>query len=94
MGHESKKTTDHEQIRRWVEEREGWPATVKGTGGKEQSSPGVLRIGFTQGSEGSLERISWETFFEKFEQQQLAFLCQDKTQSGETSRFFKFVRRN
>ncbi|MGZ8219014.1 hypothetical protein [Methylomagnum sp.] len=93
MSHESKKTTDHEQIRRWVDAREGWPATVKGTTGKDQS-PGVLRIGFTQGKEGSLERISWETFFEKFEQQRLAFLCQDQTQSGEISRFFKFVRRD
>lgn len=93
MSHESKKTTDHEVIRRWAEERQGWPATVKGTGGKDQK-PGVLRIGFTQDSEGSLEHITWEDFFEKFEQQRLAFLYQDQTQSGETSRFFKFVRRD
>jgi hypothetical protein len=93
MGHESKKTTDHAQIRQWVEARQGWPATVKGTGGKDQS-PGVLRIGFTQGSEGSLEPISWETFFEKFEHQKLAFLYQEQTQKGEISRFFKFVRRD
>jgi hypothetical protein len=93
MSHESKKTTDHETIRRWVEERGGWPATVKGTGGKDQS-PGVLRIGFTQGSEGSLDHIGWETFFEKFEQQKLAFLYQEQTQKGEVSRFFKLVRRD
>lgn len=93
MGHESKKTTDHALIRHWVEERQGWPATVKGTGGKDHS-PGVLRIGFTQGSEGSLEAISWETFFEKFDQQKLAFLYQERTQKGEVSRFFKFVRRD
>lgn len=93
MGHESKKTTDHAQIRQWVETRQGWPATVKGTGGKDQS-PGVLRIGFTQGREGSLEHIDWETFFEKFEHQKLAFLYQEQTQKGEISRFFKFVRRD
>jgi hypothetical protein len=92
MSHESKKTTDHEQIRRWVEERQGWPATVKGTGGAQ--APGVLRIGFTQGSEGSLEHIAWEAFFEKFEEQRLAFLYQDQTQKGEVSRFFKFVKRD
>ena len=91
MSHESKKTVEHEVIRRWVEERQGWPATVKGTSGKDQS-PGVLRIGFTQGS-GSLEAIDWETFFEKFERQKLAFLYQEQTQKGEVSRFFKLVRR-
>jgi hypothetical protein len=93
MSHSSRKTTDHEEIRRWVEDRQGWPATVKGTTGKDHA-PGVLRIGFTQGPEGSLEKIDWETFFQKFEEQKLAFLCQDQTQKGEVSRFFKFVRRD
>lgn len=92
MSHESKKTIDHEEIRRWVEERQGWPATVKGT--SPSGKPGLLRIGFTQGSEGSLDPIPWETFFEKFDEQKLAFLYQDQTQSGEVSRFFKFVRRD
>jgi hypothetical protein len=91
MSHESKKTTDHAEIRRWVEERQGWPATVKGTRGASQA--GLLRIGFTQGPEGSLEPIDWNVFFEKFEEQKLAFLYQEQTQSGEISRFFKFVRR-
>jgi len=30
-SHESKTTTDHEEIRRWVEERDGHPARVEGT---------------------------------------------------------------
>jgi hypothetical protein len=34
-------TTDHEQIRRWAEERRGTPATVKSTMMKDE--PGVLR---------------------------------------------------
>lgn len=92
MSHESKKTTDHAQIRHWVEERQGWPATVKGTHAGDTA--GLLRIGFTQGSESSLEHITWEAFFEKFDAQELAFLYQDQTQKGEVSRFFKFVRRH
>lgn len=93
MGHESRKTTDHNEIRRWVEEREGWPAAVKGTG-ERSDEPGVLRIGFTQGQGGTLEKIDWDTFFDKFDKQHLAFLYQDRTQKGDISRFFKFVKRH
>lgn len=84
-------TTDHEQIRKWVEDRGGRPATVKGTGGGE---PGILRIDFPNvGADESLAAISWDDFFDKFEQEKLAFLHQDKTDDGQTSRFCKFVAR-
>jgi hypothetical protein len=88
---ESKTTTDHETIRRWAEERGGRPATVKGTeaGGEDA---GVLRIDF-QEPEESLQEISWEEFFRKFDEAQLAFLYQDETKEGAESRFFKLVRR-
>jgi hypothetical protein len=33
MSAESKTTTDHDEIKKWVESRGGKPATVKGTGG-------------------------------------------------------------
>ena len=39
------------------------------------------------------EEISWEQFFEKFDENKLAFLYQDKTSGGEESRFFKLVKR-
>ena len=84
---ESKTTTNHEEIRRWVEERGGHPAKVKGTE--------VLRIDYPGFSgEESLEEISWEKFFDAFEQNGLAFLYQDKLESGETSRFSKLIDRN
>jgi hypothetical protein len=93
MTQESKKTTDHDEIRKWVEARGGVPATVRSTGRKDE--PGILRIQF-QGQESgdSLEEISWDDFFEKFEEQKLAFLYQDETKQGKTSRFFKFVNRD
>ena len=72
MAGESKKTTDHQEIQKWVEKRGGFPATVKGTGGKEDA--GILRIDFPGYDESSLERISGEDFFEKFEEKNLAFL--------------------
>lgn len=92
-GAESNVTTDHEEIQGWVEERGGKPATVKRTGDHED--PGILRIDFPGYSgEDSLEEISWEEFFEKFEEKKLAFLYQDETADGKQSRFNKLVSRD
>jgi len=87
-------TTDREEIRRWVEARGGYPATVSGTGGRGEEA-GVLRIDYP-GFSGTdtLERISWEEFFEKFDEAQLAFLYQDETKDGGPSRFSKLIDRN
>lgn len=72
--------------------RGGVPATVKST--KHDGEAGVLRIDFPgYRGEESLEHISWDEFFEKFDENKLAFLYQNKTQSGELSRFGKFVSR-
>ena len=90
---ESKVTTDHEEIRRWVEKRGGHPARVKGT--ERGESVGLLRIDYPGFSgEGKLEEISWEEFFEAFEENNLAFLYQEKTKDGEESRFSKLVDRD
>lgn len=80
-------TTDHDQIRRWAESRGGRPARVKTT-----RPGGVLRIDFGE-AEDELEEISWDEFFEIFEDNDLAFLHQDKVSSGESSRFNKFINR-
>ncbi|HEX5554103.1 MAG TPA: hypothetical protein VFX43_12740 [Chitinophagaceae bacterium] len=87
----SQTITDHQQIRRWVEERDGKPAQVKGTGNK--SGTGLLRIDFPGGAEDRLEEISWDDFFEKFENEGLAFVCQDEKKDGEKSYFNKLVNR-
>jgi hypothetical protein len=92
MGAESQVTTDHEKIKKWVEDRGGKPATVAKTGDKD--NPGILRIDFPgHGNDSSLKEISWEEFFEKFEEKKLAFLTQENTAGGEVSRFNKFVSR-
>ena len=92
MAGESKTTTDHEQIKKWVEERGGHPAHVKATAG--EGDPGLLRIDFPgYGGHETLEEISWDEFFQKFEERQLAFLFQDETSQGKESRFFKLIRR-
>lgn len=83
-------TTDHEKIRKWAEARGGHPATVKRT--EKGDEAGILRFDFDPPDQG-LEKIPWDEFFEKFEEADLAFLYQDKTKSGKTSRFCKFVDR-
>jgi hypothetical protein len=87
MAGESKVTTDHDEIRRWVEERSGHPARVKGTD--------LLRIDYPGFSgEETLEPISWDEFFRVFDENRLAFLYQDKTKDGEISRFSKIIDRD
>jgi hypothetical protein len=79
-------TTDHQEIRKWVEARRGFPARVKGTGNK--NDPGLLRIDYPGFSgEETLERISWEEFFKKFDEANLAFIYEDDLKS----RFSKLV---
>jgi hypothetical protein len=88
----SKTTTDHDFIRRWVEERRGHPACVKGAGGKDDA--GILRIDFPGCSgEESLQPISWEEFFEKFEESKLALLYEEGERDGGRSRFNKLINR-
>ncbi len=92
---EGKTTTNHDEIRRWAERRGGVPSSVKGTErnkGKADHA-GILRLDFEPRDEG-LEEISWDEFFEKFDKEKLAFLYQDETSGGETSRFHKFINRS
>jgi hypothetical protein len=87
----ARSTRNHDEIKRWVEERGGSPASVRGTE-KGGQHAGLLRIDFPGASgEKTLEHITWEEFFEKFDESNLAFLYQDQTKGGKPSRFFKFV---
>jgi hypothetical protein len=84
----SNTTTDHDEIREWAEARDGHPAKVD-TGGEG----GILRIDFGK-PEDNLEAIEWDEFFAIFDENNLAFLYQDKTADGSESRFNKFVNRD
>jgi hypothetical protein len=62
---------------------------VKSTRGKADDS-GILRIdspGYS--GSGSLEEVSWEEFFEKFDREKLALVCQETTAGGQKSNFNK-----
>jgi hypothetical protein len=71
-------TTDHDEIRQWAEERQGKPACVIGTG--EPGEVGLLRIDFPGGDKKDgeiLQRISWDEWFDKFDDENLAFIFQE-----------------
>ena len=84
--------TDHEEIRQWAEERGAKPACVTGTGGGDDV--GMIRLDFPGYSGAdSLEEISWDDWFDKFDESNLALLVQDETAKGQQSNFNKLVKR-
>ena len=94
---QSQVTTDHDTIREWAEARGGRPAAVRSTQGKgRKSATGIIRLEFPDApnaKDDNLEEISWDEFFEKFDESNLALLYQEETASGERSNFNKLVGR-
>jgi hypothetical protein len=86
-------TTDHDEIRRWAEERSGKPAAVRGTGAVGDA--GLIRIDFRgSAGDGSLEEISWDEWFDTFEDRDLGLLVQDEASDGQKRNFNKLVSRH
>jgi hypothetical protein len=79
-------TTNHDEIRRWVEDRGGRPSHVTDTASRDDE--GILRVDFGDQDE-RLEEIGWQDWFDAFEENNLAFLYEP---DGE-SRFNKLVSR-
>jgi hypothetical protein len=85
----AKVTTDHEEIREWAEANGGKPAAVSST--HEDDDVGIIRIMFPEAPNSdhdSLEEITWDEFFEQFEESELALLYDDD------GRFNKLVGRD
>ena len=85
---EASTTTDHKTIRKWVEARGGRPSKVSNA----DDDGGILRIDFGE-KDPNLEEVSWDEFFEIFDDRKLAFLHQNRTEGGKESRFNKFISR-
>jgi hypothetical protein len=89
----SRVTTDHDEIRRWAEQRGGKPTAVKGTS-RSKKDVGMIRIDFPGYSgAGKLAPISWDEWFEKFDDSNLAMILQEETAKGQKSHFNKLVGR-
>ena len=90
MAQGSKSTTDHDDIKKWVEERDGKPAVIT----REGNATELLRINFPDYDEENLQEIEWDKWFEVFDENELALLYQEKTKDGELSNFNKIVSRD
>jgi hypothetical protein len=85
--------TDHEEIRRWAEERGARPTCVRGTGGGDDV--GMIRLDFPGYSgQNSLQSIEWDEWLQKFDENNLALLVQDKNARGQKTNFNKLVSRD
>lgn len=88
----AKTTKDHDEIRTWAEERGGKPAVVAAT--ESDKETGILRLMFPNApnhNDDALEEISWEEFFEKFDESGLQLTYQEKTAEGAISDFNKLT---
>lgn len=86
----AKTTTNHDEIRNWVEKRGGHPAVVAAT--ENKSGGGLLRIDYDEpggNDDDRLHRISWDEFFKTFDDSDIAFLYDPESDS----RFSKFVQK-
>ena len=55
----------------------------------------ILRFNFDEpggDDDDKLKEVSWEEFFQVFDESGLTFLYAEETAEGDTSRFFKFIR--
>jgi hypothetical protein len=78
-------TTHHEVIKLWAEERKATPATVPGT--EHGDHLGVLRLDFGNDND-DLRHVSWEEWFDTFDQRRLNFVYQEQRSDGRQSNFF------
>lgn len=84
-------TTNHGEIRKWVEARGGHPAVVSVTESRNGNG-GLLRIDYDEpggNNDSRLHRMTWGEFFKIFDRNDLAF-CYDP---GSDSRFSRFVEK-
>jgi hypothetical protein len=80
-------TTDHDEIRRWVEERRGNPAFAMVKGNR------IPIINFASGLP-FVANVTWEEWLRVFEEDHYAFVCKDSRIDGRPSQFCQLVPRS
>ena len=95
----ARRTTDHDEIRRWAEARNGKPARILRLANAPNDDV-ALRIDFPEAEEdedededADREELSWDEFFEQFDEKRLAFVYYEDSVAGEPSRFNELVSR-
>lgn len=94
-----KATTNHQEIRDWIERNDGIPYLIDHPEAKADKKG--LRINFPGYidemllSESQLgKEISWEEFFSMFEEQQLRFLYEEPVEGVDPTRWYRFENRD
>jgi hypothetical protein len=85
----TKITTNHDAIKSWTEERGGKPAVNS----EKSVDSKVLEIDFDKKGSKSLKQVSWNEFFKDFDEENMAFLYQDKTLEGKNSTYYRLIFR-
>ncbi|WP_422735007.1 hypothetical protein ACN26Y_10395 [Micromonospora sp. WMMD558] len=81
-------TTNHAVIRQWAQQRNARPATIAGT--EREGRAGVLTFNMPGYRESSRVReITWEEWFQTFDQRKLNLIYQEQMRDGRQSNFFR-----
>lgn len=90
MAGKTYKTIDPDVIRRWAVVRDGEPAVMPGSADvAQQALPCIVFSDFNYAE--AYTAISWRELFERMHKENLVFLYQEQTESGDLSRFGRFV---
>lgn len=92
-------TTDHDEIKKWVEQHRGRPQLLddpEATGDKP-----ILRIDFPGKDDDQFlsddladKYLTWDEFFRHFDAQELAFVYDEEPNKNAISWEYKFIKRN
>jgi hypothetical protein len=91
-----RKTTDHNEILGWVSNHGGQPSAIRTRDG----TLGIVRLQFQHPEQMApstnappLEPISWDEFFEQFEQRKLALVYENELDDAAAEASAKLVSR-
>lgn len=94
MGCGTHLTSDHEFIKCWAMERNGRPVTIQSSTRESLNQPEVRILFPDYNTEKyTINHLSWDEFFERFERSHLALLYQERSWTGGESRFCILVDR-
>jgi len=82
-------TRNHEVIRQWAGERQAVPTTVEST--ERNGRAGVLRLDFPGYGGNELGELTWDEWFETFDERNLIFIYQEHKADGSVSNFFRLT---
>ncbi|MBX4215619.1 hypothetical protein KW797_01580 [Candidatus Parcubacteria bacterium] len=88
----TKVITDYSEIRRFIEERGGEPAIVRGVVEDEEMRADILEVAFRDSAKKDLERVSWSEFFDRLERGNLVLVYDDGEEDRKPAEF-RFVQK-